>query len=238
MKVKIMKEEMMKDEKYFDEIVQRLCAIRRSSKNARTRIADVVGTIEDYERSEATQQGMAYMKRLEAEGRLEQAANWLLLEAEGKAMRRELMTLEYVAERLGRLMADGSLNSGLYRYACYQGERPRGESFYAEDVSLPDELKGFKGGSMVLKIADMDRLVDTFCSRNTYYRRTYALLADLDKEVLECVDEGVFPLETMVPYKEEGDALFLFSHFEVDLNEPDERYRTLYVVYEFNGTAS
>jgi hypothetical protein len=24
----------------------------------------------------------------------------------------------------------------------------------------------------------------------------------------------------------------------VDLNEPDERYRTLYVVYEFNGTAS
>jgi hypothetical protein len=91
---------------------------------------------------------------------------------------------------------------------------------------------------MVLKIADMDRLVDTFCSRNTYYRRTYALLADLDKEVLECVDEGVFPLETMVPYKEEGYALFLFSHFEVDLNEPDERYRTLYVVYEFNGTAS
>ena len=45
---------------------------------------------------------------------------------------------------------------------------------------------------MILKIEDMDRFIDTFCSRDTYYRRAYAILADLDKEVLESLETGEF----------------------------------------------
>jgi len=99
-------------------------------------------------------------------------------------------------------------------------------------------LKDFKGSSMVLKIEDIDRFMDTFCSRDTYYRRAYAILAELDKQVLECVEDGVFPEWTLIPYKDDGDAIFQFSHFEVDLREPDEKYRTLYVVYRYDTTVS
>jgi hypothetical protein len=107
-----------------------------------------------------------------------------------------------------------------------------------ENALLPEELKNFKGDSMVLKIEDCDRLVDTFCSRNTYYRRAYAILAELDNQVLGCVEDGLFPTWILIPYKEEGDAMFEFSHFEVDLREPDSQYRTLYVVYRYDTTIS
>ena len=105
-------------------------------------------------------------------------------------------------------------------------------------VTLPKELEGFRGGSMILKIEDMDRFVDTFCSRNTYYRRAYDILAELDKHVLESLEDGAFPQWTDVEYKDGGWANFEFSHFEVDLREPDSQYRTLYVVYRYDTTAS
>ena len=131
---------------------------------------------------------------------------------------------------------DNSFKQDVYDYPSFQG-------VYEEDdeggqVSLPEELQNFKGSSMVLKIEDMDRLIDTFCSRDTYYKRAYAILADLDKEVLDCVETGVFPQWILVPYKDGGDAMFEFSHFECDLREPDEKYRTLYVVYRFDTTVS
>ena len=91
---------------------------------------------------------------------------------------------------------------------------------------------------MILKIEDMDRFIDTFCSRDTYYRRAYAILADLDKEVLESLEAGIFKDWIWVDYKDFGDAMFEFSHFEVDLREPDSKYRTLYVVYRYDTTIS
>jgi hypothetical protein len=63
-------------------------------------------------------------------------------------------------------------------------------------------------------------------------------LADLDKEILKCVDTGMFPSWVLIPYKDGGDAIFQFSHFEIDLREPDEKYRTLYVVYRYDTIAS
>ena len=80
--------------------------------------------------------------------------------------------------------------------------------------------------------------VDTFCSRNTYYRRAYDILHELDKRVLEELEAGEFSSWIDIEYKEGGWAFFEFSHFEVDLREPDSQYRTLYVVYRYDTTAS
>ena len=41
-----------------------------------------------------------------------------------------------------------------------------------------------------------------------------------------------------ISLKDWGDAMFQFSHFEVDLREPDSQYRTLYVVYRYDTTVS
>ena len=91
---------------------------------------------------------------------------------------------------------------------------------------------------MILKIEDMDRFVDTFSSRNTYYRRAFSILAELDGRVLESLECNQFETWELVSYKEEGDAMFEFSHFEVNTNEPDNDYRTLYVVYRYDTTIS
>ena len=100
------------------------------------------------------------------------------------------------------------------------------------------ELEGFKGGSMILKLEDMDRFIDTFCSRDTRYRRAYDILHELDKRVLESLEAGEFQAWIDIDYKDGGSAFFEFSHFEVDLREPDSQYRTLYVVYRYDTTAS
>ena len=42
----------------------------------------------------------------------------------------------------------------------------------------------------------------------------------------------------LIAYKDWGDAMFQFSHFEVDLREPDSQYRTLYIVYRYDTTVS
>ena len=93
-------------------------------------------------------------------------------------------------------------------------------------------------GSMILKIQDMERLIDTFSSLDTRYRRAYAVMADLDAVVMDGMARGEFPAWCFVPYKADGDVIFEFSHFEVDLREPDQRYRTLYVVYRYDTTVS
>ena len=92
--------------------------------------------------------------------------------------------------------------------------------------------------SLELKLEDMDRFIDTFCSRNTYYRRAYDILHELDKRVLEELEAGEFSSWIDIDYKDGGSAFFEFSHFEVDLREPDSQYRTLYVVYRYDTTAS
>ena len=56
--------------------------------------------------------------------------------------------------------------------------------------------------------------------------------------VLEELEAGEFSSWIDVEYKDGGWAYFEFSHFEVDLREPDSQYRTLYVVYRYDTTAS
>jgi hypothetical protein len=60
----------------------------------------------------------------------------------------------------------------------------------------------------------------------------------LDKKVLESLEQGKFEEWIYVDYKDFGDAIFQFSHFEIDLREPDSQYRTLYVVYRYDTIVS
>ena len=222
--------------RYFEELLLRIRDIRSSERSAMQKITDVIVSAADYDGSNSLRCFSGYAKLLSERGETERFANRLLLYAETSAKMQKVLYGKDIEVLAHEFLYDNSFKQDVYDYPSFQG-------VYEEDdeggqVSLPEELQNFKGSSMVLKIEDMDRLIDTFCSRDTYYKRAYAILADLDKEVLDCVETGVFPQWILVPYKDGGDAMFEFSHFECDLREPDEKYRTLYVVYRFDTTVS
>lgn len=222
--------------RYFEEVLTRIRDIRSSERSAMQKITDVIASAADYDGSNSLRRFSGYAKQLSEQGATERFANRLLLYAEMLAQKHQALYGKDIEVLAHGFIYDNSFKQDIYDYPSFEGLYEDGED--GGEVGLPEELKKFKGNSMVLKIEDMDRLVDTFCSRNTYYKRAYAILADLDKEVLDCVETGVFPQWIFVPYKEEGDAMFEFSHFECDLREPDEKYRTLYVVYRYDTTAS
>jgi hypothetical protein len=227
---------MADNSRYFDELLEKIRDIRASERNAMQKISDVIASTADYDGATSLRRFTGYAKQLGEQGATERFANRLLLYAEISAKMQKTLYGKDIEVLAHEFIYNNSFKQDIYDYPSYQG-------VYEEDaeggyVSLPDELQDFKGISMVLKIEDMDRLIDTFCSRNTYYKRAYTILADLDKEVLKCVEAGVFSQWILIPYKEEGDAIFEFSHFECDLREPDEKYRTLYVVYRYDTTIS
>jgi hypothetical protein len=68
-------------------------------------------------------------------------------------------------------------------------------------------------------------------------------LAELEKQVMEGAFYGVIEPTYLVSYKRDpmsdGDVIFDFSHFEVNTEtEPDENYRSLYIYFEYTGSAS
>ena len=78
-----------------------------------------------------------------------------------------------------------------------------------------------------------------------WYLRPYEILADLEKQVMEDVVNGEIANSYFVDYKRPGPTvetayvIFDFSHFEVNAEtEPDENYRSLYIYYEYTGSAS
>ena len=214
----------------------RIRDIRSSEHSATQKISDVIASTADYDGAGSLRHFSKYAKQLGELCETERFANRLLLYAEISAKMHKVLFGKDIEVLAHEFIYDNSFKQDIYDYPSFQG-------VFEEDdegghVNLPEELQNFKGSSMVLKIEDMDRLIDTFCSRDTYYKRAYAILADLDKKVLDCVETGVFPQWILVPYKLEGDAMFEFSHFECDLREPDEKYRTLYVVYRYDTTVS
>ncbi|MBQ6750870.1 MAG: virulence RhuM family protein [Bacteroidaceae bacterium] len=222
--------------RYFDELLMRIRDIRVGERSAIKKISDVIASTADYDGGSSIRRFIGYAKQLGDLGATERFANRLLLYAETSAKMHQALYGKDIEVLAHGFINDNSFKQDIYDYPSYQGIYEENDE--GGQVRLPEELQNFQGGSMVLKIEDMDRLVDTFCSRNTYYRRAYAILADLDKEVLDCVETGVFPQWMTIPYKEYGDAMFEFSHFECDLREPDEKYRTLYVVYRYDATVS
>ena len=236
-----------REQQYFEDLLARIRGIRKSEKTPRQKVADIISCASDYNAEDGRVLLSLLNSRMAALGQNGDLrfANCMIMHAELWAQNHHPLTMKDIEEQQRYWMTDADNNQHIYEFPSFCGSYEEDET-EAEDetyvpetyVSLPKELEGFKGGSMILKIEDMDRFIDTFCSRNTYYRRAYAILADLDKEVLESLEQGLFKDWIWVEYKDFGDAMFQFSHFEVDLREPDSQFRTLYVVYRYDTTIS
>ena len=229
-----------REQQYFENLLARIRVIRKSERDPLTKISDIISLTSDKDLDE-TNEAQATLFALPANMSYEDSvrmANYIVLVAEECAVFEQPLTATFLASQVKHDLNSIKNKYGIYDFPSFNPEYEMDEDDNPENALLPEELKNFKGDSMVLKIEDCDRLTDTFCSRNTYYRRAYSILADLDNRVLECMEDGVFPKWFLIPYKEEGDAMFEFSHFEVDLREPDSQYRTLYVVYRYDTTIS
>ena len=227
-------------ESYYKTLLKKIREIRKSERSPMTKISDIVSLTTDKDRDEsnealATLLSLPYNMSFEYVVRM---ANYVVLAAESCAIHKNALTATYLASLVEQDLNSIKNKYGIYDFPSFNAEYETDEEGNPEYALLPEGLKKFKGHSMVLKIEDMDRLVDIFCSRDTHYRRAYAILADLDQQVLDCLEEGRFPTWFYIPYKDGGDAMFEFMHFEVDLREPDEKYRTLYVVYRYDTTVS
>ena len=227
-------------ESYFEELLEKIKEIRGSERSPLVKISDIISLTADKNRDDANEAlakllALPYNMSFEDSVRM---ANYVVLAAESCVIHKNQLTAVYLASQVKQELNSIKNKYGIYDFPSFNAEYKTDEEGNPVQAILPEELRNFKGDSMVLKIDDLDRLVDTFCSRNTYYRRAFSILAELDNRMLMCVEDGVFPTCFLIPYKEDGDAIFEFSHFEVDLREPDERYRTLYVVYRYDTTVS
>ena len=237
-----------REQQYFDNLLARVRDIRASERTPRQKVADIISLAMDYDKVDAAPLLSLLNSRMTALGTNGDLrfANCMIMSVERWAECHHPLTMKSIEEQQRYWLMDADNNQHIYEYPSFSGIYDEEDVDEEEEmplvpettVRLPKELEGFKGGSMILKIEDMDRFIDTFCSRNTYYRRAYDILAELDKQVLESLEEGAFPQWTDVEYKDGGWANFEFSHFEVDLREPDSQYRTLYVVYRYDTTAS
>ena len=63
------------------------------------------------------------------------------------------------------------------------------------------------------RISNLDHYLDIYTNNRAYYRDTFEILAHLEKQVANA-EFGFLPKRILIPYKEEGDVIFLFSHFE------------------------
>lgn len=234
-----MKEKMISgtlNGRFFEDTLMKIREIRSSRRSATRKLGDTLNHLVDVEERDLIQWLNKYQKVLGQPEYMERFTNFLMLRAEAWMKNQIMVSMSDIENLSEEFITGESYKQDIYFFPSFQGEFEDDEN--GGHYCLPEELSDFKGSSMVLKIEGMDRLIDTFCSRDTYYRRAYAILADLDKQVLDCLETGVFPGWTTIPYKDGGDAVFEFSHFEIDLSEPDEKFRTLFVVYSFDTTVS
>lgn len=235
-----------REQQYFDDLLARVRDIRASERTPRQKVADIISLAADYDKEDAIPLLSLLNSRMTALGTNGDLrfANCMIMSVERWAECHHPLTMKDIETSLREWLMGADNNQHIYEFPSFSGiceddEEDNEENLIPDTtVSLPKELAGFKGGSMILKIEDMDRFIDTFCSRNTYYRRAYDILAELDKQVLESLEAGTFPQWIDVDYKDGGWAFFEFSHFEADLREPDSQFRTLYVVYRYDTTAS
>ena len=234
-----------KEQQYFDNLLARIRDIRSSERTPKQKVADIVSCAMDYDKEDAIPLLSLLNSRMTALGTNGDLrfANCMIMSVERWAANHHPLTMKSIEEQQRYWLMDADNNQHIYEFPSFSGD-------YVEDdtedeshvpdrsVRLPEALADFKGRNMVLRIEDMDRFIDTFCDRDTYYRRAYAILAELDEKVMECLESGLFDDWFLIAYKDWGDAMFQFSHLEVDLREPDSQYRTLYVVYRYDTTVS
>lgn len=219
----------------FDEALKNIRDIRLSSSKPSVKIAETIGNILPVTTNDVLKVLSQYQDMVSTPEFLNRLANYLIYHAVIWMESYKKVTMKDFELLFEDLNFDERYKQDIFSYPSFYGYSwgVGGEIFH-----LPEELDSFKGNSMALKIADMDKLMDTFNNRDTHYRRAYAILADLDKQILEGLEKDAFPYRIFVPYKDDGDAVFVFSHFEVDMREPDENFRTLYVVYRYDSSVS
>lgn len=229
-----------KENQYYDELLAKIRKIRSSERMPRQKITDLLRTAKDFDDSDPTgclSEAVNNMSQLDNDGLL-RMFNCLCLFVDSQAKSHLSLSVKDACDYIARNVVDVATNPDIYTFTCYSGVYEYDEDDNPISVSLPKELEGSKGHNMILKIMDMDRFIDTFSSRDTYYRRAFPILAELDERVLDSLECNQFETWELVSYKEDGDAMFEFSHFEVNTNEPDNNYRTLYVVYRYDTTIS
>ena len=110
-------------------------------------------------------------------------------------------------------------------------------------IVLPKGLPG-KHGATILMVSNLKYFLDMFTLGDyDRYFRPYEILAELERQVMEDAFNGVIEPTYLASYKRDpmsdGDVIFDFSHFEVNTEtEPDENYRSLYIYFEYTGSAS
>ncbi|MBO4430208.1 MAG: hypothetical protein J5790_02575 [Bacteroidaceae bacterium] len=110
-------------------------------------------------------------------------------------------------------------------------------------VVMPKGLPG-KHGAVVLMLSNLKYFLEMFMSSDDErYLRPYEILAKLEERILEDISSDQMEAEYLIGYKRDqmtdGDVIFEFSHFEVNAEaEPDENYRSLYIYFEYTGSAS
>ena len=110
-------------------------------------------------------------------------------------------------------------------------------------IVLPKGLPG-KHGVTILVVSNLKYFLEMFTLGDyDRYFRPYEILAELEKQVMEDALNGEIAPSYLASYKRDpmsdGDVIFDFSHFEVNTEtEPDENYRSLYIYFEYTGSAS
>lgn len=108
-------------------------------------------------------------------------------------------------------------------------------------VVLPKGLPG-KYGAIIVMLTNLKYFLEmfTFDDRERYFG-PYEILAKLEDSVRKGIAIGEISTNYTVDFKRDptatGFAFFDFSHFEVNSEtEPDEKYRSLYVYFEYSGS--
>lgn len=117
------------------------------------------------------------------------------------------------------------------------GEQPDGY------VVLPKGLPG-KYGVTILMLSNLKYFLEMFALDDSErYLGPYEILAKLEECVREDMRGGEIETCYLIGYKRDpmsdGDVIFEFSHFEVNTDtEPDKNYHSLYIYFEYTGSAS
>lgn len=236
---------------YFDVLQQRIRDIRASQRSATEKIIEVVAESLDYDSKKLPAIIHRLVSVLCTKRNLERFANYLLYTVEAKTLGWkaagnkekaygawvmndvERMAREFVIYNIYNRIPD---DDQVFYYPSFNGMWVEYQGGEGPDstVLLPQELKNYEHNYAVLRVIGMNRLIEACSDRRIGRTRPYDILAKLDHEVVDGMPGGVFSANPIIFGDDnENGYSFEFSHFEVDLEEPDPKYRTLYVVFRY-----
>lgn len=243
---------------YFDELQKKVRDIRSSERSAMAKIADVTALAMDSENKALAVTIRKIKEILQTQSNAERFANYLLLKVDAMSSGNyiayrntpgcysawTMSDVEHWAKAyvIKLIYSHEPSNQLLFRYASYngvlfarEGEEPN------SSVRLPQELEAYKKNYVVLLVKKMTRLIERCSDISTDRSRPYDVMAQLDRLVVECMPSGIFPASPIINTDEKTSLSvfaqfpFEFSHFEIDEQEPDPNFRTIYVVYDYCG---